>query len=57
MSTTTVAAGTSTTMSMKGMRMMTVAADMSIMCPVTPMTANASFAIPTKSIVMFVAKA
>ena len=30
---------------------------MSIMCPVIPMTANASFAIPTKSIVMFVAKA
>ena len=53
--------------SMKSMRTMNAAVDtsiittstrmMSIMYLVTPMTANASFAILTKSIVMFVAKA
>ena len=48
-------------MSMKSMSTMSVAVVMSIimsiMYLVTPMTANASFAILTKSIVMFVAKA
>ena len=53
--------------SMKSMRTMNAAVDtsiittstrmMSIMYLVTPMTANASFAILTKSIAMFVAKA
>ena len=63
----TVAAGTSTTiMSMRSMNTMTVAVGTSIITsmkspsitsPVILMTVNASFAIPTKSIVMFVAKA
>ena len=61
MSTTTVAVGTSTITSMKSMSTMSVAVVMSIimsiMYLVTPMTANASFAILTKSTVMFVAKA
>ena len=59
-----VAAGTSIiTMSMKSMMTMNAAVGTSIImsthitCRVIPMTANVSFAIPTKSIVMFVAKA
>ena len=49
-------------MSMKSMSTMSVAVVtsitiMSIMCPVIPMTADASFAIPTKSTAMFAAKA
>ena len=49
-------------MSMKSMSTMNVAVVtsitiMSIMCPVIPMTADASFAILTKSTAMFVAKA
>ena len=62
MSTTTVAAGTSIiTTSMKSMSTMSVAVVtsiiMSIMCPVTLRTVSVSFAILTKSIVMFVVKA
>ena len=61
MSTTTVAAGTSTITSMKSMCMRSAAAGtstiMSIMCPVIPMTANVKFAILTRSTAMFVAKA
>ena len=50
------------TMSTMSTRMMSVAVvtsmkSMSIMCPVTLRTVSASFAILTKSIVMFVAKA
>ena len=56
------AAVTSIIMSMKSMSTMNVAVVtsitiMSIMCPVTLRTVSASFAILTKSIVMFVAKA
>ena len=63
MSTTTVAAGTSTITSMKSMMTMSVAVDTSIttsthiMCRGIPMTANVKFAILTRSIAMFVAKA
>ena len=63
MSTTTVAVGTSIIMSMKSMSTMSVAAVMSIimsthvMCRGILMTANASFAILTRSTAMFVAKA
>ena len=64
MSTMTVAAGTSIiTTSMKSMSTMSVAAVMSIimsthiMCRGIPMTANVKFAILTRSIATFVAKA
>ena len=63
MSTTTVAVGTSTITSMKSMMTMSVAVGMSIitsthiMCRGILMTANASFAILTRSTAMFVAKA
>ena len=62
MSTTTVAAGMSSIItSMKSTSTMSVAVGtstiMSIMCPVILMTANVSFAILTRSIAMFVAKA
>ena len=61
MSTTTAAVGTSIIMSMKSMSTMSVAVGtstiMSIMCPVIPMTANVKFAILTRSIATFVAKA
>ena len=63
MSTTTVAVGTSTITSMKSMSTMSVAVGTStitsthIMCRGILMTANASFAILTRSIAMFVAKA
>ena len=63
MSTTTVAVGTSTTTNIKNIMTMSVAVGMSIitsthiMCRGILMTANASFAILTKSTAMFVAKA
>ena len=63
MSTTTVAVGTSTITSMKSMMTMSVAVGTSIttsthiMCRGIPMTANVKFAILTRSIAMFVAKA
>ena len=63
MSTTTVAVGTSIIMSMKSMSTMNVAVVTSITTsphitsPVILMTANASFAILTRSTAMFVAKA
>ena len=62
MMTMSVAVGTSIiTTRMKSTSTMSVAVGtstiMSIMCPVIPMTADASFAIPTKSTAMFAAKA
>ena len=63
MMTMNAAVGTSTITSMKSMMTMSVAVGMSIitsthvMCRGILMTANASFAILTKSTVMFVAKA
>ena len=63
MSTTTVAVGTSIIMSMKSMSTMSVAVGTStitsthIMCRGIPMTANVKFAILTRSIATFVAKA
>ena len=63
MSTTTVAVGTSIITSMKSMMTMSVAVGTStitsthIMCRGIPMTANVKFAILTRSIATFVAKA